>query len=64
VLSTYIDSVKSFLKWLVIVGSCVSIMNSFVYQRPAVSYIFRLMYTVQRLDNNVIAATTVRETVL
>jgi len=48
------------MNWLVIVVSCVSIMTSFVYQRPAV----RLMYRVQRPNNRVIAATTECETVL
>ena len=37
VLGTWIESVKSFMKWLVIARSCVSIMTSFVQQRPVVN---------------------------
>ena len=55
-LGTWIESVKSFMKWLVIARSCVSIMTSFVQQRPAVSCL--------GVYNSEVVATTVCGTVV
>ena len=55
-LGTWIESVKSFMKWLVIARSCVSIVTSFVQQRPVDSCL--------GIYNSEVAATTVSGTVV
>ena len=55
-------SIKAFVNWLVIVGSCVSIMTRFVSASRL--QLLRLMHSVQRSVNRVEAAKPVCETVV